>query len=56
MLSPEPMVPLIAARADETRPSDLPYFEKELLTLIHFMCEHILATPLGNQLLHACQA
>jgi hypothetical protein len=50
------MMPLTATGPDKIGPSDLPYFEQELSALVHFMCKHILVTPLGNQLLHARQA
>jgi hypothetical protein len=47
---------LTAVRTDETGLSGLPYFEQELPALVHFVCEHILVTPLGNRLLHVRQA
>jgi hypothetical protein len=39
----------------QTRPSNLPSFKQELSALVHFMCEHILMTPMGNRLLQAHQ-
>jgi hypothetical protein len=42
------MVPLTVIGLDETRPSGLPYLEQELRALVHFVCKHILMTPLGN--------
>jgi hypothetical protein len=40
----------------QIRLSNLLSFEQELLVHVRLMCEHILTTPLGNQLLQAHQA
>jgi hypothetical protein len=49
-------MPLNAVGADKIGLSDLPYFEQKLHALVHFLCEHILVTSLGNQLLQIRQA
>jgi hypothetical protein len=49
----EPTVPLTTARADEIGSSDL---SNRTVRFVHFVCEDILVTLLGNRLLQARQA